>query len=1224
MKKTKQIIYKILLFSSRKLKVWSNKIKTFISEKINKTQIYSLEPKNDLDENDVYLTSLHKALKNKSSLRNIAISGVYGSGKSSIIQSFKKHHPEYNYLDISLPYFTEEEKDKTSGVSKEKITNDKIEAAILQQMFYRMKSSNIPDSRFKRINHLKWYWLFTYVLFSLLWLWGGIGLFYPKTFTAISKINIPWLSFVENNLAGIQVIIFITGVALILRKIFRLFNNTQLKKLNLKNAEIELGKDTDPSVLNKHLDEIIYLFEATNCEVVIFEDLDRFNNTSIFSKLREINFLINSQEKIRRDIVFVYALKDDIFIESERTKFFDYIIPVIPHVNSSNSEAVLLDELGKINVNLEEEDGEKFKDLISDCSLYIKDMRTIYSILNEFEIYKSKINLNAPRKEYKLFALIVYKNLYSSDFSRLYTDDSFLNEMIDKKRDWVLKLSGSKNEDVEELAGKIDKKEELMAKSINELRKLYLYEFVNKVVDSQGNYGVRGIRGKNNAHIQLKDILKDDNFEHFKSERNIQYIYQGTNTTSSGITFEIIEKLVDPYETYNEKEKLIQYVNLTTIDVLKEQLDSLKIELDNIKHWNLREILNEEQSLVIDMGLNNLLLLFLRYGYIDEEYHSYISNFKEGSLLQHENEFVLSVKERNKITLSQSLSNFEKIISKLRPIEFNNKEVLNVELVNYLMQNTTRYKHHIDTLIKQLSNKKKTSLRFIESYRKEGKEHYEFFRLLVKNWSLFWSIIWQKDSKEITDEYLKLILCNADVSDLDNQERLKYSIDKSNNFTQLFTEKCDDGVRTIEEIIDYLDISFKSLKLEGNDDLIWFIYENNYYDINETMLFNFIDYHKKHTKLFKSANYTCIKESSLEDLINYIEENIEEYINTVYLSIETNRNEKEKFLLELLNNENLAIETKEKIIQFTKTKISDLSNSENSEVDKILLEENKVEAKWENIYYCYQDKNNSFPKYLINFINNYTAELLNDKDTQDKNFTSFIGDFLKEDSIEDNSYKELAILFKGREYDLDFINLSKGKISTLIECNLIEFNLANYNVLKSYSGNLHIKFIQKNIEQFDKIKGFDINTDDLISLLVGKRIPIEYQKKLLKLVDVNSVIEDKMLLSIISENMDEDMSFTNDRVLVNKLLKCERVNSDLRTKIFSEKAIIKSKDEVTDFLLTHDNPKFLLITQIGNRPTIKDTELNRKLVEKLKSIGYISNYKIKENGINISTYRKDR
>ena len=44
-------------------------------------------------------------------IRNIAISGPYSSGKSSLLESYKKKHPQKTFIHISLAHFTNENKD---------------------------------------------------------------------------------------------------------------------------------------------------------------------------------------------------------------------------------------------------------------------------------------------------------------------------------------------------------------------------------------------------------------------------------------------------------------------------------------------------------------------------------------------------------------------------------------------------------------------------------------------------------------------------------------------------------------------------------------------------------------------------------------------------------------------------------------------------------------------------------------------------------------------------------------------------------------------------------------------------------------------------------------------------------------------------------------------------------------------------------------------------------
>ena len=116
-------------------------------------------------------------------------------------------------------------------------------------------------------------------------------------------------------------------------------NKNIFRKLNLKGNEIEIFEESDDSYFDKYLNEVLYLFENADADVIVFEDMDRFNANKIFERLREVNTLANIQlqKESKKVLRFFYLLRDDIFVSKDRTKFFDYIIPVVPVVDSSNS-----------------------------------------------------------------------------------------------------------------------------------------------------------------------------------------------------------------------------------------------------------------------------------------------------------------------------------------------------------------------------------------------------------------------------------------------------------------------------------------------------------------------------------------------------------------------------------------------------------------------------------------------------------------------------------------------------------------------------------------------------------------------------------------------------------------------------------------------------------------------------------------------------------------------
>ena len=107
-------------------------------------------------------------------------------------------------------------------------------------------------------------------------------------------------------------------------------NKGLLKRFSVQGNEIEIFEDDEESYFDKYLNEVLYLFEQSGADVIVFEDIDRYNSVKIFQRLREINTLIN--RKNNKTIRFFYLLRDDMFISKDRTKFFE----ATPH-NSTNN-----------------------------------------------------------------------------------------------------------------------------------------------------------------------------------------------------------------------------------------------------------------------------------------------------------------------------------------------------------------------------------------------------------------------------------------------------------------------------------------------------------------------------------------------------------------------------------------------------------------------------------------------------------------------------------------------------------------------------------------------------------------------------------------------------------------------------------------------------------------------------------------------------------------------
>ena len=338
--------------------------------------------------------------------------------KSSILESYKAKHQGKRYIHISLAHFSENQPQNEPDTIKESV----LEGKILNQLIHQIPSEKIPQTNFKvkkAINKCQLLRSTLTVLFFALAVL--LFVFFDKWATIVNQLE---AGRVKNNLlpfttANARMFFGVAamGFAFVLTyKLFKLQRNKGVfRKLSFQGTEIEIFEQSEESYFDKYLNEVLYLFDNVDADVIVFEDMDRFDANRIFERLREVNTLTNLQrgKENKATLRFFYLLRDDLFVSKDRTKFFDYIIPVVPVMDSSNSYNQFISHLKKNN--LYERFDESF---LQGLSLYVDDMRLLKNICNEFLIYFNR--LNTTELDYnKMLAIITYKNLFPRDYSDL-------------------------------------------------------------------------------------------------------------------------------------------------------------------------------------------------------------------------------------------------------------------------------------------------------------------------------------------------------------------------------------------------------------------------------------------------------------------------------------------------------------------------------------------------------------------------------------------------------------------------------------------------------------------------------------------------------------------------------------------------------------------------------------------------------------------------------------
>lgn len=1106
------------------------------------SSVISLAPKVLSKENDIkiiqpYLDELERSLKEKG-ITNLAVTGAYGSGKSTIIKTFQDIHQEYEYLNISLASFADnDENGKKKGLIASNGEGEtvvqgtfntnlerRLEISILQQIFYHVKPSEIPDSRFKRINNNKWWKLLLLSVSLVFWL---ISILFLFKFNYINKINpSTWdISFMFNWVAFISFVVFFTGVGIFAKFIIRLFSNSKISKLNIK-GELELGDNVDKSVFNEHLEEIIYFFERTPYNVIVIEDLDRFDTTDIFTKLRELNILLNTSKLITREINFIYAVKDELFTDkNERVKFFDYIIPIIPFINASNA-GVKLNEL-IVTRNLQ---NVLSYDFVQDIVSFIDDidMRLLTNIFHEFCVYRKNIPAEIPDN---LFAMIVFKNMYPDDFGKLSKREGNLYSFITNKSNYIKELTDNIDLVIAKYKKHIESINKESITSEKELRALY----INAIHELLPNalYLL-------NSKISFSDLNNDEQFEKIKNSSNISFFYynnsyNGLYTDNSGKSFSQIEAHVDSENSYDNRLQKIRDKKDNRVEKLKHEIEILLNKKKEIEVWSLKEIFQEVD---IDQHLgcfsnNQMMRSLLINGYLNEDYEDYISLFHEGNITRADDTFKRKVKSGILSPFNYQLS--DKVVNLVKEIPdkyFKRSVILNFDLVDFLAENYNQHKSKYDDIIAILSNEKDSSVRFIEEYIERGKNLPLFIKSICSSWDNWWDYMHEEDSEnslavlyysdDRLEKYLKLIIEYAELDDivrLNKNNNLQKFINLTPNFIYLIDKSFENNT---QKVIEKLEIMFEELCLPDNEtkSIFNYIYENNYYQINPKNISLLLHHHIGNIDEQKIAesNYSTISNSGCKHLIEYIEDKIGYYIKNVFLKLENNTNEGEDSIIKLLNKGELSLITKTEIIQKQRIVITNLFKIKDNDIRKMLIEKNQVVVTWGNLYRYYEtlESGSDLDEILINYLNqenNYkqlSKQTIKEelKELSEEVVKSFSLKIIYCNELQYNGYIKLIESVPMKKWSsITFEKLDNDKVGWMVNTGFLSLSISNFNKLKDNFPNEHINLIEKQQEKlFSVWDEISLSEEDVLLLLKSSVIINSNKLEIIKRVDDNYIV----------------------------------------------------------------------------------------------------------------------
>lgn len=1160
--------------------------------------------------------ALNVAFKQKK-IRNIALTGPYGSGKSSILETLITTLPEERKpLHISLATLRvddaaeeldkssrsskerEEESDKSSCSSKERdeesdkssrsskeredaeeALNRKIEYSILQQLIYHEEVSIVPNSRFRRILHIPSEKLKKYSYRVIVFILAFFIAFEPSWARIESLYS--WLNWGQWNVIPdiLAVIYMLAVVGLVVRKLIPNYANSKLYKLNLKDASIELNEDS--SIFNRHLDEILYFFQATEYDIVIIEDLDRFCTSKIFLKLRELNFLLNESEVIDRHIVFLYAVKDDIFKDEERTKFFDYISIVIPVINPSNSKAKLKNALAERGFK------EGFPDNdLSEIAFFIQDMRILKNIANEFaQYYKLLSKKNTHLDKIKLLAMIVYKNYHPQDFALLHRCQGKVYQCLSKKADFIKLALKEVEKEKAELAELKRRKEENAHLQEIDLRTLLLEKLRNQFL-----YGLSHIY-LGSGRRTLPEIAADSKlFEELMEQTNVNYDYEVhsyRNNYNTNIDTDFSKKEIN----YDSRLEAIRTTPQQLID--KEQ--SLASQEMGIRSYTFQDLLSrldlQECEEYTKIELSPIMDLFLRLGYLNEEYYDYISYFYEGMITLNDYDLLLSIKRKIVQPPATRIEKIENFYKELQPYMFKHKAILNNDLVDYI---ATNYPKRFEQIM-EVIEKNDVPLEFLAQYYLLGKEHKKVFEHFIK-WGKekSWDIIVEHQNETERAQLQEAWLRFSGGIVTAPQDWL------NKNFSFIESHYLKIGLERSLELCSQSKFEEISSSI---GDLIDCIIEYCAYTINAHNLRVIVSYLTKEPIDDGKINYSWCLKTNNSDFIQYVNDNLEECLK---LFSDECKKENDKAILALLNSKEITPEFKEQYLNGQENKLLDYNGIEEEGL-KLATQLFLIEPTWENIVWYFKNRN-GLTSELSSYILHYEEKLSELTATSQEGMQDLFESITNCSNIPTTALFKFLKAFSANYLDgIDVSDLDHERLKLLLENGKFPFTDENTEALKE-TDIFGAYLIAHHAEMLKNISP-DFFEESSVSceVLTSEKFSLSQKEEILKAIPSSHLYSSEAIANAAIEVIINQTTQEIDKDVLIEIVKKSTLK-EMRLRLVTKMVQSTSDKEVISELLNLLGGIYSEIAARETRPKVEVNAENKTLLEILKAKGFISSY----------------
>ena len=530
-------------------------------------RVLSTNPVNDIDIS-CYKEDFKRIFGNPDN-KSIAFLGAIGSGKNSVIESYKKANSSLRFLHIGHVHGN-----CGTGTAA-------IEGELINHLIHEIHPKKIPQTRFPIRKQKEKLGSTVGLIFTIIVLLISTLhiIHFDKWHNFARDITDAWLTWAipffkfsaTNGARILSGIIWLFAFVIVLYLLIRkLRYQTVVKKITLKNSEIELFVESKAPYFDSYKNDVVYLFENVNADVIVFEDIDQCFTYEILARIMDVNSLVNKQVKLLR---FLFLMPSNCLSHSEMNKLFNYSFSIVGY-SVSERFYDLLHKSGIARL-LSINDNERFYEKIAN---ELQETRALIEICNKITALIKEKGKQELCYE-KLIARIVLSIYFEDEYQRLINRDGVIYYMIKNKNSLIPLWVDSKTNLLQQGIDKI-KSEPLH--SVEELDLVYEYK-ISKAKNEE----------------EKRNLI---------TEKTLRCSTIENRTNNAVAIFEKeIKRLRQIKRKYSPEESLCKILaNENAVEIFSLVIDKTQVPLSEHPHLGL-------------------LIFFVQNGYIDESYEDYLA-----------------------------------------------------------------------------------------------------------------------------------------------------------------------------------------------------------------------------------------------------------------------------------------------------------------------------------------------------------------------------------------------------------------------------------------------------------------------------------------------------------------------------------------------------------------------------------------------------------------------